>query len=83
MLSREASLELQQDGGAVAASSITVMAGMIGDSKKKHPELCASFILVHYKMSKNINIISQTRKFIQGFKIRIQLFSRKQGHIWF
>lgn len=33
MLSREASLELQQDGGAVAASSVTVMAGTIGDSK--------------------------------------------------
>jgi hypothetical protein len=32
-LSREASLELQQDGGAVAASSVTVMAGTIGDSK--------------------------------------------------
>jgi hypothetical protein len=33
MLSREASLELQQDGGTVADSTVTVMAGTIGDSK--------------------------------------------------
>lgn len=33
MLSREASLELQQDGGTAAASTVTVMAGTIGDSK--------------------------------------------------
>jgi hypothetical protein len=33
VLSREASLELLQDGSAVAVSSITVMAGTMGDSK--------------------------------------------------
>jgi hypothetical protein len=33
VLSREASLELQQDGGTIAVSSITVMAGTMGDSK--------------------------------------------------
>jgi hypothetical protein len=58
VLSREASLELLQDGRAVAVSSLTVMAGTMGDSKTNAQRFVTVFFVVLLKKCPRLSTLN-------------------------